>query len=371
MKSKVTDLSLVEQLRITERSLTRRKQYFTITQKDCETLLSLRDVIVPYIDKIINDFYLFIIQFDEMVQLIGDSETLARLKIYQKNYILSLFDGQYDEDYISSRLRIGLIHNRIGVSPKLYISAVSYMMRLIDNIIIQETKESCDSCHHNSTSLEKIIMFDLGLVMDTYIHGLTDEVWRHQKELEEYSETLEEKVTERTDQLKQLAQHDGLTGLLNQRSFYENLRKELLRAQRISYKVSLVYLDLDGFKNLNDTKGHQTGDEILVKVATSLKQILRETDIPARYGGDEFCVILPDTDVTQAVGVCERLISDVKINTQGSMISLSIGIACSVKEKQLDTETLVKLADRAMYEAKKEEGFSIKIAASEESENSH
>jgi len=162
--------------------------------------------------------------------------------------------------------------------------------------------------------------------------------------------------------LRQQARHDGLTGLLNQHSFYSELRRELLRGQRRSHSTVLIYFDLDGFKKLNDSQGHKRGDEILVAVAESMKATLRETEISARYGGDEFCVILPESTVQEAEQVCQRLCNAFKKSTEGSGVTCSMGISISLPDETHDANTLVKKADKAMYEAKKESGFTIKVA---------
>ena len=103
---KTSDQTLIEQLKITKREIERRKKYLGITDADSLTLASLRDLIGENIDKIVERFYKKILPFPEMDRVIGDSETLRRLKKHQRNYIFSLFDGQYDEDYVHSRLRI-------------------------------------------------------------------------------------------------------------------------------------------------------------------------------------------------------------------------------------------------------------------------
>ncbi len=205
-------------------------------------------------------------------------------------------------------------------------------------------------------------MFDLSLIFDTYIHSLMDEVKRSEEELEQYTESLEEVISERTKLLREQARHDGLTSLLNQHSFYSELKRELLQGQRRSHTTALVYFDLDGFKNLNDSEGHKRGDQLLVAVAEAMKQTLRETDILARYGGDEFCIVLSESSLQIAEKVCEKLCVAIEKATKDTGISCSMGIAVSLPEKNYDATSLVKMADKAMYEAKKESGFSIKIA---------
>ena len=121
---KTSDQTLIEQLKITKREIERRKEYLYLSEADISALVSLRELIGDNIDEIVEKFYEKILPFNEMDRVIGDAETLRRLKNHQRNYILSLFDGQYDEDYVHSRLRVGVVHKRIGVDPKFYVSAV-------------------------------------------------------------------------------------------------------------------------------------------------------------------------------------------------------------------------------------------------------
>ena len=357
-----SDQTLIEQLKITKREIERRKEYLGITDEDGLTLASLRDLIGENIDEIVEEFYKKILPFPEMDRVIGDAETLRRLKNHQRNYIFSLFDGQYDEDYVHSRLRIGVVHKRIGVHPKFYVSAVYNLSSILRSIVIARNEKNCPACEASLSAIEKIIMFDLSLTFDTYIHSLMDEVKRSEEELEQYTESLEEVISERTKSLREQARHDGLTNLLNQHSFYSELKRELLRGQRRSHTTVLIYFDLDGFKKLNDSQGHKRGDEILVAVSETMKKTLRESDILARYGGDEFCVILTESSLEEAEQVCKKLCLAIEKAIQNSGVSCSMGIAVSLPEKNYDANSLVKIADKAMYEAKKEPGFTIKIA---------
>jgi len=357
-----SEQTLLQQLRITRREIVRRKEYIGFTESDVKTLISLRELIAANISEITEEFYKMIVPFEEMDRIIGDAETLLRLKNYQRNYILSLFDGQYDEEYVQSRLRIGVVHKRIGVDPKYYVSSIHNLSSLLRKIVSANSTNDCKACVSGLGAIEKILMFDLSLTFDTYINSLMDEARRIKEEMENYAESLEIVISDRTALLTEQASNDGLTGLLNQRSFYTELRRELSRSQRRGHSTVLVYFDLDGFKKLNDSQGHKRGDEILVATANAMKNSLREGDVAARYGGDEFCIILPESSLSEAEQVCHKICEVIKSSTNDTGISCSMGIAIAPPEKAMDANTLVKKADKAMYEAKKELGFSVKIA---------
>lgn len=359
---KTTDHTLMEQLRITSREITRRKEYLSITNEDIKQLQSMRRTVAENIDEIVERFYKNILPFDEMDKVIGDSETLARLKNHQRQYILSLFDGLYDEEYVQSRLRVGVVHKRIGLDPKFYVAAMHNLCTIIGELIPNMNKSNCDACMGKKSAVDKILMFDLSLTFDTYINSLMAETRRSREEVEKYAASLEKTVAKRTRSLKEQARHDGLTGLLNQHTFYKELKRELFRAGRLNHCIVLIYFDLDGFKNLNDSKGHKAGDEVLKSVANSMKKVTRKNEISARYGGDEFCIILSAKSLDDGKTVSKRLCDEIKASTKGSGITCSIGLAVSTPEHSLDMNSLVKAADKAMYEAKKENGFAIRVA---------
>lgn len=154
--------------------------------------------------------------------------------------------------------------------------------------------------------------------------------------------------------LEQLATTDELTGLLNRRAFEQRLGEEISRCTRHDRSVSVLLLDLDNFKQVNDTGGHHTGDEILRSVSTCMRTIFRQTDVLARWGGEEFGVILPDTDTQGAVEAAERIrenISAIRFREIG--ITASIGVAGFSRET-VSAQAIMRAADRQLYRAKLE-----------------
>ena len=158
-------------------------------------------------------------------------------------------------------------------------------------------------------------------------------------------------------EVKLRADHDGLTRIYNRHYFDERIVEELSRAQRYGQDISLLILDLDHFKAVNDTHGHQAGDTVLKDVGQLLQDTLRSTDFAARYGGEEFCVILPHTGQAQAMLLAERLrakVQALRFSCEGRDFSVtaSIGVSSLSPGGFSRSVDLVREADRALYAAK-------------------
>jgi diguanylate cyclase (GGDEF)-like protein/PAS domain S-box-containing protein len=155
-------------------------------------------------------------------------------------------------------------------------------------------------------------------------------------------------------ELRQLSSHDHLTGLLNRRSFFEELEKQISLAHRYRYMLTVCMLDLDRFKELNDRYGHQVGDEALALAAATIRKAVRKTDFVARYGGDELALLLIHTGEQGAIALCHRVtraVSEIVIQKDFQM-GVSIGLSCLTKQDIVTGETMIGRADRALYEAK-------------------
>lgn len=166
-------------------------------------------------------------------------------------------------------------------------------------------------------------------------------------------------ITERKaaeQRLQELASTDELTGLFNRRAFMERARDEVLRAKRYGHELSLIMLDADHFKNINDSFGHDVGDEVLRQLAHTCRDSVRAMDMVGRLGGEEFGILLPETPLCKAVRVAERIrkgIEDAVLRCHGSSIhyTASLGVSALLYDSE-SVEFLLKSADKALYRAK-------------------
>lgn len=353
---KRTDKSLIEQMQITDIEISNRMKLLSLSKEDLNLLSSHKLMIEDNIEVIVSEFYEKQTAIEEISLLIGDADTLRRLRTAQRKYIIDLFSGNYDSQYVNNRLRIGLVHKRIGVEPKLYLSALRALKEIIINTLknIIENNEVLDS---TLDVLDKLLYFDTTLVFDTYIDSLVGEIETAKGKTETYAKSLEKKVAERTKELEELAQLDPLTNIYNQRAMREFFRRELSIAKRRGTKLSLVYFDIDKFKNINDKDGHIKGDEILKNIGQYIINSIRDIDLPCRYGGDEFCIILPECGIDDAKIICTKIIKE--FGSKYPDYSFSMGIAETGIDNYIDEDQLIKIADKKMYLAKKKKGFQI------------
>ena len=237
-----------------------------------------------------------------------------------------------------------------------YILAVSITKPILlltkraDQIANGKLEDTKDILHINSND-------EVGLLTKSFMQ-MSQKLQKSYTELKTLNETLEKKVQERTHELKLLAVTDPLTQLYNRRYFTSASNDVLAIAKRQEENLSLIMIDIDKFKNINDTYGHKIGDDVLIEFANLLKTTQRKSDITCRFGGEEFIILLPTTDIELATKVAQKLRKktenfSIALDSNKSVkFTISLGVSSVDLKNEVNIELALQRADDALYEAK-------------------
>ena len=267
-------------------------------------------------------------------QLLDYIETICMLVVF---IFVILSTGLQDSGYNLLSIFIVLIGAiQFGRNYSLRISIITTLIILIiDFVSIGPNKQVL------SIYFEKDLVLFSALFLTAFILGMYVDIER-----------------EHTKELKNLANVDELTGLYNHRYFQEFLQKSIDEADKKKQEVSLLFMDIDYFKNFNDINGHQAGDLLLKEIGQIMKNCIRGTDAVARYGGEEFAAILPNTTENDAIKIGERIRSSIQNtyfkgqeNQPDKNITISIGVS-SYPKRAISKHQLINTADDALYRAK-------------------
>lgn len=452
--------NIAKKLNLDDAEIARRKSFLEFTDNDAALLREMHAQLQASSEEFAGDFYQHLLSFPEIADLIADEAMLARLKQAQARHFSQLTEGEYDEEYVHQRLHVGVVHQRIGLDPKWYIGAYRKYLSFFFPLVAKASEGDIEKFHASYDALLKIVMLDMALAIDTYIHadkirivqlekslrdlieGVNAIVWEadpdtmhfsyvnaHAKtmlgyprerwtndphfwesiiveddrastvdyclkqikagcdhELDYRVQTadghvrwIHERVSVIVDEAGQTsalrglmvditslkeseekliyqATHDGLTGLPNRALLQDRIQQGIAHANRQGSMLAVMFIDLDRFKIINDSLGHDVGDTVLQTTATRLTASVREVDTVARLGGDEFVLLLTDInrveDITAIAGkTLENLSKTFTIVQNEYMLTASIGISVYPKDGD-DVQTLLKNADAAMYRAK-------------------
>jgi diguanylate cyclase (GGDEF)-like protein/PAS domain S-box-containing protein len=451
-----TPPALLSEIGIDESEIARRQAFLSFDVQDAQALMALHPMLESKRGQLTEVFYEHLLRFPEIRPLLGDVSKLARLKQAQTAYFAELTAGCYDAAYVENRLHIGLVHQRVGLTPKWYMSAyckyLSEVMPLILDHYAEEPGRGLNACR----ALFKVVFFDMGLALDTYFHAehkalmlarsyteqivsnmpigfivldtkgkirlanhavlrmfdlhqpwqgktlnefldvglldaIIDQVHESSKHCNDFGFDRSDSKGTRSfladislakigeenlvlfmvqditirkqseEEIHRLAFYDPLTQLPNRRLLHERLMQSMSISSRSGKYGALMFIDLDNFKTLNDTQGHDIGDLLLREVALRLQRNVREGDTVARLGGDEFVVALESLSsieqdaATQSEMIAEKVRAELsqpyQLNNIDHFSSPSIGVSL-FRGHQNSLDEVLKQADLAMYHAK-------------------
>jgi diguanylate cyclase len=305
---------------------------------------------------------------DNMSELVADDKWLAGQTAIIRDIIAKPLDIEvlYDAEsglkeliFKQGKLKHGLVEARDTLKQM----ATTFVERLAE--MTQNTgdyHQKIEGYQQQLSSIDDIT--ELNVLLDRLMEdtrAMQLDVLRSHEDMKETQQKVEDaeqrirKLTLELDQASTLAHNDYLTGALNRRGMEEALAREFSRADRSGSKVCLALMDVDHFKRLNDSLGHEAGDTALAHLAKVTREALRPTDVLARYGGEEFVIILPETDLAEGKQVMARVQRDLTRNfflhkNERVLITFSAGVA--ERRAEEGAEITLKRADMALYEAK-------------------
>lgn len=450
--------TLLTQIGINQREIAQRRAFLSFDERDAALLKAVHEMLDSEREHLTEVFYEHLLRFDEIRPLLGDEAKLSRLKHAQTVYFSQLTAGCYDTAYVENRLHVGVIHQRVGLTPKWYMSAYCKYLSEVMPLVLEHYAGIPELAQDTCRALLKVIFFDMELALDTYFHAeqnalllarsyteqivsnmpigfivldssgkirlannavvrmfslAQDRLW-HGKSLSEFLNVtaLDEQIAQvlksrshcndfgfdRTnedglhsfladislaqigeenlvlfmvqditlrkqseEEIHRLAFYDPLTKLPNRRLLQERLLQSMSMNSRSGKYGALMFIDLDNFKTLNDTQGHDVGDLLLKEVACRLIRNVREGDTIARLGGDEFVVVLESLSsmdqeaANQSEMIAEKVRAELslpyKLNSIEHYSSPSIGVSL-FRGHQNSLDEVLKQADLAMYHAK-------------------
>jgi len=328
-----------------QKSIQRRITLLRLNKHDHDLADSLNnDVIRPNIQAIINRFYEILLFNPETRIWLTSGEVIEQLKRTQGDYLLDLGIQFDSEDYFEKRLHIGVIHAAIGLPLNTYLCAYSIMTQIIIDFIPEKLSQETDVFLRLVKFLNKITSLDMSLAVEAY----------HNSQITNMEVEVEE-LHSRETRLMKIAETDSLTGLYNRGAVFIHLTKSVSNCTQNNTTMSLLMIDIDLFKKINDTLGHQVGDIVIHSSAKRIAHCLRPGDIIGRYGGEEFIVGLNNLDSTNALSVAERIrssIAEKPIEGAGDPINVTISIGMATLKTGDTLDSLINRADYELYQAK-------------------
>lgn len=314
-------------------------------------------VIRPNTDAIVDRLYDAFDRIEDFSRVVDEHSSAEQIRESQKRYLQGLGIDFKRREYFEDRLRIGSVHQGIGVSQSLYQCTFQTLQILLIEYIPQAIREDEAAFAEMLQFILKITALDMSLAVESYCSARVSRL----------KESLESERGE-TSRLRKIAVTDSLTKLHNHSYSRHCLATALQEANRDGSLLCVLMADLDHFKAINDTHGHLAGDDVLRITAGRMTAGARNDDEVCRYGGEEFLFILQNTDLAGGKEVAERVrarISDDVMHTGDTTLSVSISLGVAQARDSDNVDTLIERADAALYAAKRAGRNCVGVESSE------
>ena len=316
-----------------------RRSLFGLCAEDEANLDRIRFAVREDLPGLVASFYDDPLALSGTTSLVHGEVTLESLRGAQRNYLTTLGLDSDTEEYVEGRTRIAQLHEAAGLDRTWYMGAHARLFRSIGRLLARHYADA-DRLMTLLVTLQRILAFDSYLVVEAYLRADDHRVER----------TLQD-LTESQRRILAVSRRDDLTQVDSRAFLLETLEEEIDRSRRAGDEFSLLFIDVDNFKAVNDTYGHATGDEVLRGIVDVIKRSLRPGDIVGRYGGDEFIVGLLQTGQTKAAWIADRVCRRVT-SYAGTGTAVTVSIGCASLTPGDDVGHLIHRADGAMYAAK-------------------
>lgn len=331
-----------------ERSDIRRHMKFLgFSENDDDVIARIHEAIDDQVNTIIAEFYEHLNKFSELDNLLTRPGIVAHLKHVQRKHLLELGLHMTWPHYTENLVKIGSTHEKIGLKQEWYLGAHSKLFDLMSRALFKDGLLSDEESLETLLTLNRLFALDATVSIEAYYQATKQRLEALLLELSKAQQDLEE-----------TARIDEMTGVSNRSCLFELLEAEISRSQRFEHPFSLLFLDIDRFKKINDGYGHIFGDSVIRATAQITREFVRPANIVGRYGGEEFAIGLVECDSANAFGVAERLrekleSTEIAHNNQRTKITVSIGVA-ELAGTNDTLEKLIHRADTALYQAKDE-----------------
>jgi len=325
--------------RLTADDVALRRSLFGLCREDEANLDRIRFAVREDLPALVDSFYENPLSMTGSTALSQSEGTLDSLRAAQRGYLATLGLDSDTEEYVEGRTRIALLHEAAGLDRTWYMGAHARLFRSIACQLVRHYADA-DRLMPLLVTLQRILAFDSCLVVEAYLRAVDH---RLERELDLLSESQRRMLA--------VSRRDDLTQVDSRAFLLETLEDEIDRTRRAGDEFSVLFIDVDNFKAVNDTYGHATGDEVLRGIVDVIKRSLRPGDIVGRYGGDEFVVGLVQTGPTKAAWIADRVCRRVT-SYAGTGTAITVSIGCATLTPGDDVGHLIHRADGAMYTAK-------------------
>jgi len=316
-----------------------------------------QNVIAPNLDDIVERFYGSLAGVEEFSRIVEEPSMVSRVRARQERYLLSLGVNFRARAYFEERLRIGAVHQRVGVPQSLYQCTYQWLQSLLIECIPRAIRDDDAAFQAMLGFILKITALDMSLAAESYCSARVSDL----------KQSLASE-RDKSDRLSKLAVTDWLTNLHNHSYSRRCLEAALVQANSDGSSLCVIMADLDHFKEINDAYGHLVGDEVLQIAAGRMISAARSDDEICRYGGEEFLFILRNTDIVEGDEVAERVrtrINSDAVHSGDQRIKLTLSLGLAEASNDDTVNSLIERADKALYAAKRAGRDCARVALNE------